>query len=47
MGQDAVLHPHDEHHRELQPLRLVEGYQGRRLHSLIQPVHIGDQSHPF
>ena len=47
MGQHTLLHPHDEHHRILQPLGLVQRDEGGHILLLVHFVGVGEQADPF
>ena len=47
MRQQALLQPHDKHHRKLQPLGLVQSNQGHGVFRFLVAVGVGNQGNPF
>jgi len=47
VGQQALLHPHHEHHGELQSLGLVQGDQCDRIFSVLVAINVGHQRQAF
>jgi hypothetical protein len=45
MGEQSLLHPGDEHHGELQTLRVMEGHQGHKGLVLLEAVDVGVETY--